>query len=77
MIDGWKKIIDKEYHTVFAKTKGHGVVTISKIPIVDVNTIKTTGYSYSIGSSKKHSRWKHAKSYDESLTVAKKIMRRF
>lgn len=71
----WIKVIETETRTVFAATKGfHGVVTIEKIPEVDVNTIEVTGYTYSVGSSKKYDRWQSFNSYEKALKAAEKKM---
>lgn len=73
----WKKISESEYRTLFGTVKGFGVVTINKIPEVDVHTIEVTGFTYSIGSSKKYSRWESCKTYEEALEIAQKKMEQF
>lgn len=71
----WIKITDTETRTVFAPTKGfHGVVTIDKIPEVDVHTIEVTGYTYWVTSSNKYSRDKQFNSYEKALVEAERLM---
>lgn len=73
----WTKVIENEFRTVFARVGGHGVVTIDKIPEIDVVTIEVTGYTYTIGSSKKYSRYEHCKTFEEALAAAEKKMEQF
>lgn len=73
----WKKLSETEYRTLFVKVKGFGAVTIDKIPEVDVHTIETTGYTYSVGSSKKYSRWESFKTYEKALEAAQTKMEQF
>lgn len=81
MVNGWKKIIDREYHQVFAKAGAKigsgGVVVIDKIPTVEIPSMKTTGHTYSVKSSKKYTKWKNFGSYADALTNAEKRMREF
>lgn len=71
----WTKIVETEYRTVFAPTKGfHGVVTIDKIPEVDVKTIEVTGYTYWVDCTKKYARSQSFQTYEEALKAAEKRM---
>lgn len=73
----WTKVIENEYRTVFARVGGHGVVTIDKIPEIDVVTIEVTGYSYTVGTSKKYGRYEHCRTFEEALAIAEKKMGQF
>jgi hypothetical protein len=73
----WIKLCDNEQRTVFAKVKGHGLVTIEKIPEVDVHTIEVTGYTYSVKSSKKYTKFQSFRRYEKALEAAEKRMEQF
>lgn len=73
----WTKVIENENRTVFAKMHGHGVVTIDKIPEIDVVTIEVTGYTYTVGSTKKYSRYQSFRTFEEALAAAEKKMEQF
>jgi hypothetical protein len=71
----WIKVIDNESRIVFAAPTGfHGIVTIEKIPEVDVHTIEITGYTYWVCSSKKYSRDQKFNSLEKALIEAEKRM---
>jgi hypothetical protein len=69
----WIKVIETELRTVFAAPKGfHGVVTIEKIPIINVHTMEVIGFTYWVTSSKKYSRDQKFSTSEEALKAAEK-----
>lgn len=71
------KIEENKTQINYIRLNGWGLVTIFKVPEVDVLTCKVTGYTYSVKSTKKGTQYQRFSNIEAAKQAATKRMEQF